>query len=633
MIRVGSHYQGGNKCGFRVWAPQAQRVELQLLTPWERLRAMDKEEFDYWQAGVEDTPPGSRYVYVLDGTTRRPDPASHFQPEGVHGPSEVVNHGAFAWTDAGWEGVPLEDMLIYELHVGTFTPEGTFEAIIPRLSALKELGVTAIELMPVAQFPGNRNWGYDGAYPYAVQNSYGGPDGLKTLVNRVHHHSMSAILDVVYNHMGPEGNYLRDFGPYFTDRYRTPWGDAINYDGPCSPPIRDFVIQNALYWLREYHVDALRLDALHFIHDQSAKHVIQELTEQVAQFSRESGRKRYLIGESDLDDVRFIKPSGSGGYGLDAQWSDDFHHSLHVLLTGENVGYYQDFGRIEQLAKAFKEGFVFSWQYSKYRKRLHGSSSRQRPARQFVVCAQNHDQVGNRMRGEPLSRIVDFESLKLAAGTLLLSPYVPLLFMGQEYAENAPFLYFISHSSEDLVAAVREGRKKEFHASTGSEEFPDPFSEQTFQSSKLDWDLREHALHEVLRAFYRYVVDLRKRVPQVVSKKNTVVQSLPREKLLIWHRIRAEGQFQCVMNFSTDQQQCLLRATEAGWNRILDSADSRWAGPGSLLPDDLHGRRRIPIQPRSIVVFEARSRSEALVTQAAPAVIEEADNARPTGDL
>ena len=373
---------------------------------------------------------------------------------------------------------------------------------------------------------------------------------------------------------------------------------------------------------------------MHHIHDQSAKHFVQELTEHVGQFSRESGRKHYLIGESDLDDVRFIKPPGSGGYGLDAQWSDDFHHSLHVLLTGETGGYYQDFGRIEQLAKAFKEGFVFSWQYSRHRRKFHGSNSRQRPARQFVVCTQNHDQVGNRMLGERLSGLVDFESLKLAAGTLLLSPYVPLLFMGQEYGEDAPFQYFVSHSGEDLVAAVREGRKNEFNGFAGPRECPDPFAEETFQNSKLHWEKRERDPHGVLLAFYKRLVQLRNNIPHVVSKKNMTVQSLPREKLLIWHRTHAHGQFQCIANFSQESQQLLLRAAEAGWSKVLDSADSRWAGPGSTLPNEIHSRQRMPMQPRSIAVFASHSHGQtgAMATQAV-ATVEETTDARPVGDL
>lgn len=618
LTRIGAHYQGNDRCDFRVWAPWPQRVELRIMPPRERTLAMESDRAGYWQATVEGAPPGSRYVYVLEGTTLRPDPASHFQPEGVHGPSEVVNHSAFPWTDAGWEGVGLEDMLIYELHVGTFTRKGTFEAILPRLPALRDLGVTAVELMPVAQFPGQRNWGYDGAYPYAVQDSYGGPNGLKTLVNAIHHHGISAILDVVYNHTGPEGSYLRDFGPYFTDKYKTPWGDAINFDQAHSNHVRNFFIENALYWLRDYHFDALRLDALHTIYDQSAKHVLQELAEHVARLSHQSGRKYYLIGESDLNDVRFIKPPGSGGYGLDAQWSDDFHHSLHALLTGERGGYYEDFGSIKHVAKAFREGFVYSWQYSPYRKRLHGSSSRQRPARQLVVCTQNHDQIGNRLFGERLSMLVDFESLKLAAGVLLLSPYVPLLFMGQEYGENVPFYYFVSHTGEALIQAVRQGRRNEFKAFALTQEYPDPAAESTFLDSKLRWEKRDRDPHRILLAFYKRLVELRNSIPNVVGRRNMIVQVFTDEQMLAWHRRHTQGRTQCVMNFSNETQEFPLPAAQGAWRKALDSADVQWAGPGSTLSDKVQDRQRLVILPRSIAVYEIR-RAEELETRTAQA--------------
>ncbi|OHB67513.1 MAG: malto-oligosyltrehalose trehalohydrolase [Planctomycetes bacterium RBG_13_62_9] len=635
MTRDGALYQGNNRCRFRVWAPLLQQVALEIAGPGGRDLPLEKDETGYWQIAPDDVPPGTRYWYVLNGGARRPDPASCFQPEGVHGPSEVINHGAFQWTDAGWEGVPLEDLLIYEMHVGTFTPQGTFDAIIPRLAALKELGITAIELMPVSQFPGHRNWGYDGVYPYAVQNSYGGPDGLKTLVNAIHYHGMSAILDVVYNHLGPEGNYLRDFGLYFTGKYKTPWGDAINYDGAYSDHVRRFFIQNALFWLCEYHFDALRLDALHQIYDQSAKHILQELAEHVAQFTRESGRKHYLIGESDLNDVRLIKPPVSGGYGLDAQWSDDFHHCVHSLLTGERSGYYEDFGRIEQLAKALREGFVYTWEYSPHRKKFHGSSSRQRPARQFVVCVQNHDQVGNRGHGERLSQLVDFESLKLAAGVLLLSPYIPLLFMGEEYGEDAPFPYFAGHTDEALVAAVREGRKVEFEALSGAGEIPDPFTEEIFQRAKPAWEKRSRDRHAILLAFYRCLVEVRNSIPHMVSKTNTTVQCLPRQRLLTWHRTHVRGRTQCVMNFSNESQTFLMGRPQSHWVKILDSADSAWAGPGSILPNEIAGRQRIVLLPRSVAVFAMLSTGErqAEAAQTAAATRDEATDAYPAGDL
>jgi len=636
LTRVGAQYQGNDRCEFRVWAPELRQVGLRIISPPARDLSLEKDEAGYWRSTMDDLPPGSRYWYRLEGTTQRPDPASQSQPEGVHGPSEVLDHSAFAWTDAGWEGNPLEDMVIYELHVGTFTPEGTFEAVIPRLSELKDLGITAVELMPVAQFPGDRNWGYDGAYPYAVQNSYGGPNGLKTLVNAIHHHGMSAILDVVYNHLGPEGNYLRDFGPYFTGTYRTPWGDAINYDGAYSYGVRDFFIENALFWLREYHFDALRLDALHMVYDQSAKHFLQELAESVTAFSRESGRKGYLIGESDLDDIRFIKPIRNGGYGLDALWCDDFHHSLHVLLTGEDTGYYQDFGRIEQMAKALREGFVYSWQYSRYRKKFHGSSSRQRPARQFVVFAQNHDQIGNRMLGTRLSQLVDFESLKLAAGTLLLSPYIPLLFMGEEYGEDAPFLYFVSYLDEGLVDSVRQDRKAKFEAFQGKQECPDPQAIETFRDSILKWENRSRDQHRILLEFHKRLLELRRSIPHVVSKKHLTVECLAKQRVVAWRRRREWGEIYCLMNFSDQAQQIALPAAQRVWTKILDSSHPRWDGPGAMRLEGAAGRQQVTMMPKSIGVFQAgapivmeqQAAAEAAVSAAGGVI-----DANPAGDV
>jgi maltooligosyltrehalose trehalohydrolase len=334
--------------------------------------------------------------------------------------------------------------------VGAYTKKGTFESIIPHLDELKKLGITAIELMPVAQFPGTRNWGYDGVYPYAVQNSYGGPEGFKRLVNACHGRGLALVLDVVYNHLGPEGNYLWDFGPYFTDRYKALWGFSINFDGPHSDDVRHYFIQNALYWVTEFHVDALRVDAVHAILDFSAEPFLEELASAVHDEAKRLNRRVYLIAESALNDTRVIRSREFGGYGLDAQWNDDFHHALHTVLTGERMGYYRDFGRLQDLAKALLEGFVYSGEYSPYRRRRHGNSSRDIPAHRFVVFSQNHDQVGNRMRGERLSELVCFERTKLAAGVMTLSPFIPLLFMGEEYGETAPFQYFVSHSDPDL---------------------------------------------------------------------------------------------------------------------------------------------------------------------------------------
>ncbi len=432
---LGATYLGEDQCGFLVWAPLIDLVEVRILSPEERMVPLEKVSRGYHYGVVPGVKPGTRYSYRLDGNTERPDPASKFQPEGVHGPSQVIDP-QFAWEALHWSGIPFSHYVLYELHVGTFTAPGTFEAIVPYLDGLKGLGITSIMIMPVAQFPGDRNWGYDGVCPFAVQNSYGGPDGFKRLIDACHQRGLAVILDVVYNHLGPEGNYFHDFGPYLTNQYRTPWGPAINFDGTDSDEVRRFFIENALYWVTEFRLDALRLDAVQGIFDSSALHFLQELAATVHEQAERLNRRIYVIAESDLNDVRIVRSPELGGYGLDAQYNDDFHHALHTLLTGERIGYYKDFGRVQDLAKAFAEGFVYSGVYSPTRRRRHGNSSKTLAARRLVVFAQNHDQVGNRLR---LSALVSFEGLKLAAAAVLLSPFIPLLFMGEEYGETAPF--------------------------------------------------------------------------------------------------------------------------------------------------------------------------------------------------
>ncbi len=471
---------------------------------------MSKDQEGYFYVEVPGDLSGAKYVYVLDGVKERPDPASRFQPEGVHGPSAVVDPGAHSWKDHEWKGLALRDMIFYEVHVGTFSPEGTFQAIIDKIPYLQRLGITCLEIMPVAQFPGGKNWGYDGVGLYAVQNSYGGPDALKKLIDACHLGGIAVCLDVVYNHLGPEGNYLHDFGPYFTPKYHTPWGDAINYDDRLSDPVRRFVIENALFWIREYHVDALRLDAVHGIFDFSATHILRELNEAVQALADDSGRAVHVIAESDLNDSRIIRPEPQGGHGLSAQWSDDFHHAVHSVLTGERQGYYEDFGKIGDIAKAVEDGFVYDGIYSTFRGRRHGNPVRDLDREKLVVCVQNHDQVGNRASGDRLSTLVDFEQQKLAALLLLLSPATPLLFMGQEYGERTPFHYFIDHSDPDLVRAVREGRKREF-AHFGWTEIPDPAAEKTFLDSKLRWDFPEGSPGSRLWILYRDLIRIRSR--------------------------------------------------------------------------------------------------------------------------
>jgi maltooligosyltrehalose trehalohydrolase len=514
----------------------------------------------------------------------------------------------FAWDDNDWKGIPLNEYVLYEVHVGTFTPEGTFDAMLPRLPALKELGINNIEIMPVSQFPGARNWGYDGVLPFAVQSSYGGPEALKRLVDACHYHGISVTLDVVYNHFGPEGNYLREFGPYFTHKYRTPWGDALNFDDEFNDHLRYYFIQNALYWLKEFHIDALRLDAVHAIYDMSAVPFLQELAEEVDKLSEEEGKERYLIAESDLNDSRLLRPISEGGYGLHAQWSDDFHHALHSLLTGEREGYYEDFGQVEHLATAIKERFFYSWRYSQHRKRRHGSSAQDRPPEQFVVALQNHDQIGNRMLGERLSTLISFEAQKLGAGALLLSPYVPLLFMGQEYGEEAPFLYFVSHTEADLNLAVRKGRKEEFKAFAWLGEAPDPDRIETFHESMLDWNKRDNGKHRILLDLHRELLAMRRQFPAlaVLDTGQLEVTTVEEQKFMMMKRLSGSSKVLCLFNFNksdVDLETPFVQI-EGPLRKRLDSADERWGGPGSSLPQAINTGNTATIKAESFAVYE-----------------------------
>jgi maltooligosyltrehalose trehalohydrolase len=502
-----------------VWAPRAETIAVKLSGEDARTVPLERGDGDVFEASVQGVGAGADYLYLVNGERERPDPVSRWQPSGVHGPSRVVDPEEFAWTDEAWKGIPLKELIIYELHTGTFTPEGTFEAIIPKLAHLKQLGVNAVELMPVAEFPGARNWGYDGAHLYAPQSTYGGPPGLKRLIDACHAEGLAVVLDVVYNHLGPEGNYLGEYAPIFTDKYRTPWGDALNFDDAGSDGVRRYFVDNALYWLTEYHVDALRLDAVHGIIDTGPRHILEELAGEFRRQSEKLGRLAYTIAESDLNDVRIIQPAASCGFGLDAQWSDDFHHSLHALLTENARGYFMDFGQLADLAKAVEEGFVYDGRRSAYRRRPHGNSSAGMRGEQFVICIQNHDQIANGYWGDRLASLLTLEQQKLAAAIMLCAPNVPMLFMGQEWGETAPFLYFTSHTDAALGKAVREGRRAEY-ASFVKEEgetvsalggFADPQDSGTFEQSKLGWSRLEESPHAELLRFYRELIAIRKK--------------------------------------------------------------------------------------------------------------------------
>jgi maltooligosyltrehalose trehalohydrolase len=605
IVKVGAWYIGGDRCQFTVWAPSAERVSVKIVAPVERVLPMQSIEFGYWQLIADEIPPGTTYYYWLDSDLERPDPASQSQPDGVHGASQTIDHNQFSWSDGEWANLPLAELIIYELHVGTFTPEGTFEAISSRLPYLKELGINTIEIMPIAQFPGSRNWGYDGAYPYAVQDSYGGVEGLKRLVDICHQQGIAVLLDVVYNHFGPEGCYVGDFGAYYGES-KGLWGTSLNFDGSHSYGVRNYFIQNALYWLETFHLDGLRLDASDNIVDLNAKHFLQELAEVIAELSERCGRPFYLIAENDLSDVRVTRRIEQGGYGLDAQWNDAFHHCVHTALTGEQLGYYQDYGTFEQLAKAFKQGFVYSWDYSPARKRWHGSDSSDLPGERMVVCIQNHDQVGNRILGDRLTSLVSFDALKVAAAALFLSPNIPLLFMGEEYAEDAPFMYFVSHTDPELIAAVRAGRREEFAHFHVEQDYIDPESIEAFDRSKLQWETCQQGHHQVMFSLYQHLIQLRRTIPALkqLNKQNLEAIGLADERVLILHRWCEEGAIFCLLNFNRDDVSIAPSIPDGNWQKMLDSAEEKWLGAGATMPESLSSGESIVLRGSSFTLYQ-----------------------------
>lgn len=552
--------QGKRQMEFTVWAPNVEHITV-VSEDEKRCLHLEKGESGIHHGRSGDFSTGSSYFYKLPDGLRVPDPVSRFLPQGVHGPTAIIDPHFFSWTDHSWQGLNQRDLVIYELHVGTFSKRGTFEALTEKLDYFLELGINAIELMPIAQFPGKRNWGYDGVSPYAVQNSYGEPDSLKAFIDAAHSARIAVILDVVYNHLGPEGNYLPRFAPYFTDKYATPWGKALNFDGPHSDYVRNYFISNALYWLSEYHFDGLRLDAVHAICDFSAYPFLEELKDSVATLSKATGRQYHLIAESDDNNPRLLESKEKGGYGLEAQWSDDFHHAVHAFLTEERGGYYVDYGKLEHITRALNNNFVYDGLYSEYRKRKHGRKASHLRPEQFVVAIQNHDQVGNRALGERLSTLVQPEDLKLATYLLLLSPFVPLIFMGEEYGEENPFLYFVDHGDEELIEAVRKGRKREFASfDWGERELPDAAAETTFERCTL-----EIPPESELRDLYKELIRLRKSLDLSAPRK-----AHAQGELLT---LQYEERFLILLNFSSEDVSFSL--PEGSWKQLLGEASGQ----------------------------------------------------------
>ncbi|HEY7873978.1 MAG TPA: malto-oligosyltrehalose trehalohydrolase [Actinomycetota bacterium] len=506
----------------RVWAPTPARVEL---VTSEGRTPMERDERGWWSVTL-DAAAGLDYTFSLDGGPARPDPRSPWQPSGVDGPSRTIDHTEFEWSDHHWHGRPLAGSVVYELHVGTFTGAGTFEAAIERLDHLVDLGITTVELMPVAEFSGERGWGYDGVDLYTPHHAYGGPEGLKRLVDACHGRGLAVVLDVVYNHLGPAGNYLREFGPYFTDKHSTPWGDAVNFDDAHSGEVRAFFVDNALMWLRDYHFDGLRIDAVHAIVDTSATHILEQMSDAVEELEGQVGRELVLIAESDLNDPRIITNQAAGGYGIDAQWSDDFHHALHALLTGEREGYYADFGSVGAVAKALRHAYVYAGDYSAFRRRVHGRPAAGLSGNRFLGYLQNHDQIGNRAVGERSGALMSHDLLKVGAALVLTSPFVPMLFMGEEWGASTPFLYFTAHADPALGRAVSEGRRREFAAfGWRPEDVPDPQSVETFERSRLRCAEIDEQPHADLLEWHRQLIRLRASTPALTDGRMDLVRT------------------------------------------------------------------------------------------------------------
>jgi maltooligosyltrehalose trehalohydrolase len=592
---------------FEVWAPSAGRADVVAGGARHRMDPLEGRP-GWWGAEVAGAGHGTDYAFALDGADEAlPDPRSPWQPHGVHGHSRAYDHDRFAWTDQHWHGRPLAGSVLYEMHVGTFTPEGTFDAAAERLDHLVALGIDAVELLPVAAFPGRHGWGYDGVHLWAPHEPYSGPDGLKRFVDAAHARGLAVVLDVVYNHLGPDGNRLGDYGPYFTSAHATPWGDAVNFDQEGSDEVRAFVVQNALMWLRDYHFDGLRLDAVHAITDHGAVHILEELSRSVASLSAHLGRHLFLIAESDLNDPRLVTPREAGGHGLDAQWSDDFHHALHAALTGERQGYYCDFGSMETLKKALTKVFVHDGTMSTYRGRRHGRpvDVQETPAHRFLGFLQNHDQVGNRAAGDRIGTVLESSGispsmLKVGAAVLLLAPFTPMLFMGEEWGASTPWCYFTDHQDPELARAVSEGRRREFarHGWTGA--VPDPQAVDTYRGSVLDWAEPDRPHHRDLLEWHRALLALRRSRPELNDPRLTGTTVECDDGEARWLMMRRGGV--CVAaNFGALPVVLPVPAPAAGRPRLLLASDPAMRLDFDIVGDSASASAGLP--GASVAVF------------------------------
>lgn len=598
---TGVNLKDDGSAQINIWAPLAKEVKV--IKDGGTTLPLKKQNYGYWTAVTQQLQDGDKYKIAIDDKEPLPDITSLLQPDGVHGSSAVVSL-SYDWTDGGWKNLSLEQYIIYELHTGTFTTAGTFASIEEKLDDLLAVGINAIEIMPIAQFPGERNWGYDGVFPYAVQHSYGGVKGLQHLVDTCHAKGMAVVLDVVYNHLGPEGNYLGAYAPYFTEKYHTPWGAAINYDDAWCDGVRQYFIENTLMWLRDFHIDALRFDAVHAIKDFSPTHILKEIRQRVNELMEQTGREHHLIIECDLNDTRFIDPLEKGGYAANAQWTDEFHHALRVAAGEPKDGYYADFNGIADLAKVYKDAYVYDGQYSDFRHKHFGIKATENTGNQFVVFSQNHDQVGNRMLGERSSALYSFEMQKLLAAAVMVSPYLPLLFMGEEWAETNPFLYFVSHTDKELAEAVRKGRKEEFKAFHADGEAPDPMAPETYNRSKLQWAMRRQEPHATMLRYYTRLIAIRKQYAALydLNRKNLEISCSETDKTITLRRWSDDEDVLCLMNFSKEVRKMQIPNAGKKWEKLVASADTEWKGSAANAENN-QTEDTINVQPESIIIY------------------------------
>lgn len=593
--RVGATYVRGEGVHVRVWAPEKMQIEIQWIEGITQI--MEKDEEGYFYGLYPDAKPGDRYAFVVDGKTL-PDPATRYQPHGIRGPSEVVDT-SYRWTDHNWQGVPFKEWVIYELHVGTFSERGDFQGVIDDLPRLRDLGVNVIEIMPVSQFPGERNWGYDGVFPHSVQNSYGGPQGLKALVDACHNNGIAIILDVVYNHLGPEGDVLPEYGMYYQTKYKTPWGSALNFDGPMSENVRNYFLQTVWQWLVEYRFDGLRLDAVHTILDTSPIPFLEELTRLKTHAEKERGLRLITIAETDRNDSRMLAPADLNGIGLDAQWADDLHHCLHVAITGETGSYYVDFGGMEQLARTYRDGVSFQGEYSFSRGRCHGRSYSGIDKNRLVVQTQNHDQIGNRIHGKRLNSLIDFERLKLDAAAIFLSPCTPLFFMGEEVNLDTPFHYFVSHENEELLKSIREGRNEEFNLTM---EEIDPASPELYGQSVLRdkspaQSEKSQAMYDLFKDLVYYSKEIRRCGSDVEKDEEQ------KQIILIYHNGEQKKEMRVILSFY-DEQTSYIPPEGSEWTFLLKTADYQ-DGKKNAVHEAARGTILIPSYSAVIISREA----------------------------